>query len=387
MPTSRFTSALSTEPDTLRTVEAVACEVRQQLQAPIDLAFVFLWSGHRGAADEATRRLMSLLDCKHLVGCTGESIVSGGVEVEDSPAIALWAARLPETRIEPLRLAYQRTPDGGGFLGWPETLHGPWSDDAVILLLADPFSFPADVLLERMNEDRPGVPICGGMASGGAVPGENRLLLNENVWLNGAVGVWLQGGPRIETLVSQGCRPIGRPYVITRAEGNQIFELGGKPALRELQQLFQEQANRDQRLMQQGLHLGRVVNEQQESFEAGDFLIRNVVGTHVPDQAIVVADFFRRGQTVQFHLRDAETADLELQHILRQASSSPDACLLFTCNGRGQRLFAEPHHDAQAIQQAWGPTPLAGFFAQGELGPVGGRNFLHGFTASIVAFD
>jgi small ligand-binding sensory domain FIST len=199
------------------------------------------------------------------------------------------------------------------------------------------------------------------------------------------------GPVRLRTVVSQGCRPIGRPYVVTKAERNVIFELGGRPALVQLREIFAELPTREQQLVQQALHVGRVVSEYQDRFEQGDFLVRNVVGIDSTSGAIAIGDYIRAGQTVQFHIRDEEAADAELKQLLAKARAASDAPpaggLLFTCNGRGTRMFSQPHHDAAAIAQACGPLPLAGFFAQGEIGPIGRQNFVHGFTASLALFE
>jgi small ligand-binding sensory domain FIST len=227
------------------------------------------------------------------------------------------------------------------------------------------------------------------MASGGG-PGENRLFLYDQMLDSGAIGVVVRGGPRVRTIVSQGCRPIGTPFVVTRADRNVIYELGGIPPLERLQKIYPELPPRDQQLVESGVHLGVAINEYQDTFNRGDFLIVNVHGADRTSGALATGGLMRVGQTVQFHIRDADTADEDLRHLLQQDQSpgaSRRAALLFTCNGRGTRMFSIPHHDALAIQQVLGPLPLAGFFAQGELGPVGAKNYIHGFTASVVLFE
>jgi small ligand-binding sensory domain FIST len=208
---------------------------------------------------------------------------------------------------------------------------------------------------------------------------------------DGAVAVMLHGGVSLRTVVSQGCRPIGRHFVITKAERNVIYELGGRPALLQLKEIFDDLPTREQQLVQHGLHVGRVVNEYQDTYAQGDFLIRNVMGIDPDHGSVVIADFVRTGQTVQFQIRDAQTADEEMRQLLssvrKDRTAKPAGALLFTCNGRGTRLFPAPHHDAGVIRHVLGDIPLAGFFAAGELGPVGGKNFMHGFTASIALFD
>ena len=260
-----------------------------------------------------------------------------------------------------------------------------------MLVVGDPYTFPADLMVERLNEDRPDLHVVGGMASGAAAPGESRLFLGDKVLRTGAAAVMLDGPLRATTVVSQGCRPIGHHLIVTKSEGNVIQELGGKPALLQLKSIFDTLATSEQQLVQRGLHLGRVVNEYQDQFTQGDFLVRNVMGIDPDTGSMAVGDFFRPGQTVQFHVRDHRTADEEMRQLLAvvrdDAQRSPLAGLLFTCNGRGTRLFPEPHHDAHVIREYLGDIPLAGFFAAGEIGPIGGKNFMHGFTASLVLFE
>jgi small ligand-binding sensory domain FIST len=259
--------------------------------------------------------------------------------------------------------------------------------DASLLLLGEPFSFPADALLERLGEDCPRLPIVGGLASGAQEPGHNRLIFGSEELSSGAVGVRLDGGTGFRTVVSQGCRPIGPPLVVTKAERNLILELGGKPAFAQFRQIYEELPTNEQLLVRHGLHVGVVINEYQDEFARGDFLVRNVVGADPESGIIGIGDYVRVGQTVRFHLRDARSADEDLRVMLATAKiSNPAGALLFTCNGRGTRLFEEANHDAGCIRGAFGEVPVAGFFAQGEIGPIGGRNFLHGFTASMAVF-
>ena len=233
--------------------------------------------------------------------------------------------------------------------------------------------------------------VIGGMASGAATPGESRLLFGRQSLDTGAVAVLLSGAVQPRSIVSQGCRPIGKHFVITKADRNVVYQLGGKPAVVQLHEILAQLATSEQEMVRNGLHLGRVVSEYQDRFEHGDFLVRNVMGIDRESGALVIGDYIRVGQTVKFHIRDWQTADADLRQLLaegrRAAAGEPFGALLFTCNGRGTRLFPEPHHDARAISNAFGEIPLAGFFAAGEIGPVAGKNFVHGFTASIALFE
>ena len=384
----RFAAALSTAANSRDAVSEVCRRAGESLGAAPSLAMVFFSPHHGEQAALIAGEISGLLSAECLLGCTGESIVGNAQEIEGEPALALWLATMPGVQVQPMHLQFERTPEGGTVVGWPDDLPEPWPAGAALFALADPFTFPADWLLERLNEDRPGVPVLGGMASGGFRPGDNRLLLGPRVFEGGAVAALVHGPVRIQAVVSQGCRPIGRHYVVTKAEQNVILELSGKPPLQQLQELFDTLPAADQQLVQQGLHVGRVINEYQERFERGDFLVRNCLGADRETGALQIGDYVRAGQTVQFHVRDAQTADEDLRDLLAQAQQTGEArgALLFTCNGRGTRLFDRPHHDAATLADVLGTIPVAGFFAQGEIGPIGGKNFLHGFTASAALF-
>jgi len=258
-------------------------------------------------------------------------------------------------------------------------------------LIADPFTFAVDLMLRHLNESSPGTLVTGGLASGGSSPGETRLFLDRDVFDSGAVGVRIDAGVEAITLVSQGCRPIGESYTVTRGDQNVIHELAGKPPMEIVRDLYLRADPKEQRLMQQGLHIGRVIDEYKSEFDRGDFLIRAVVGADAETGAIAIGDRVTTGETVQFHVRDAPSAHEDLDAALARAREvlggrSPAGALLFTCNGRGSRLFPAAGHDASMIAEQLGSPPLAGFFCAGEIGPVGGKNFLHGFTASMVLF-
>jgi small ligand-binding sensory domain FIST len=387
-----FAAALSLASDTARAVDEVAAEALQRLGGRPDLAVVFFSPHHADDADSLAATLQERLAPRApLLGCVGESIVGADREVEGQPAVSLWLARWTDAVVlESFHLSVNQTPDGVALLGWPDGLVGVDPKQSALLVLGDPYTFPADVFLEQLNEEYAGLPVTGGMASGVRGPGECRLIRGGEVMPGGAVGVLLQGLPGLRTVVSQGCRPVGRAMVITRGQDNIITELGGKPPLARLQEMWQELDAADRNLVQQGLHLGLVINEYQGAFRRGDFLVRNVVGIDRDTGALAVTDRVRVGQTVQFHVRDAASADDDLRALLRadgqEHAGRPGGALLFTCNGRGTRMFPTPNHDVQALHQEIGAVPVAGFFAQGELGPVTGQNFMHGFTASVVLF-
>jgi len=385
-----FASALSTSHVTHDAVEEVSHRVRDQLGATPDLAMLFVSHHHGPDFDSLLGQLYERLQPRHLLGCTGESIVGVRREVEEQPAISLWATKMPEVDVRAMHIDFKATKEGGSFTDWPGDWPEKWPAGAALFLLGEPYSFPADGLLASLAEDHPGVPVLGGMASGAHQPGRNRVFLNHKSYNSGAVAALVAGNVHVRAVVSQGCRPIGRSMIVTKSDANVILEMAGKPPLAQLQEMYDSLTPEEQQLINQGLHVGRVINEYQDKFTRGDFLIRNCVGADRRTGAIAVGDYLKRGQTVQFHIRDAASADDDLRELLataRQGGKPPQGALLFTCNGRGTRLFSEASHDAGVVGELMGDVPLAGFFAQGEIGPVGGQNFLHGFTACVALFS
>ncbi len=386
----------STHPEIAEAIREAVAAASAELAAtgdaggntPADLAVVFVSAGHGRMIRPAMESLADLVPARIVIGTTAEGVLAGGDEFDGGPAVAVWLARLPGAWIEPVSLEYMQTPDGGMFAGWPEAAEGEWPANATLILLADPFSFPVDAFIKRMEEEHPGTPIVGGMASGGVEPGGNTLVAGPRTYESGAVGVLVGGAVRIRPVVSQGCRPIGNPMVITKSEENMIVELGGRPALERLREVYGGLDPADRELVRSSLHVGRAATEYRDTFRRGDFLVRNVVGADPESGVIAVGDLVRTGQTVQFHVRDAASADEDLRSLLSaRPAARPAGALVFTCNGRGLRLFDTPSHDARCVQECLGPLPAAGFFAQGEIGPIGSRTFLHGFTASIAVVE
>jgi small ligand-binding sensory domain FIST len=391
----RFAGALSTEPRSEVAEEQVIERLETGLDgAALDLLAVFV-SHHHGVAIEGLgRRLAALTGARVVVGCTGESIIGGGREVEHEPALAAWAAHLPGTELRPLRVTAE--PNEGGeatFSALPD-VRDPAR--ASLLVVADPFSFPMDEYLQRLNEAFPGVPAVGGMASGGMGPGQNLLFDGSQLYGEGALGVVLEGDIEVASVVSQGCRPVGRPWVVTACQGNLVQRLGGQPAVDVLMETVHSLSERDRELFQRAPFVGLAIDPTKSLFERADFLVRGIVGLQPKERAVAIADLPRRGMTLQFLLRDARSASEDLEALMRSrvgndgGAPSGAACagaLLFSCNGRGSRMFEEHDHDVRRVRAALSDeVPVAGFFAMGEIGPVGGRNFLHGFTASVAVF-
>jgi small ligand-binding sensory domain FIST len=380
-----FGAAVSTAPDHHRALDEVVPAALEQLGGQPDLALCFFSMEHADAAAGIALSLSERTGTAAIVGCTAERVIGGSRELEETPALALWLARLPGVEVQPFGLQVVAVPDGYGITGWPEL---PPETRASVLLLADPFTFPADRFLERLDEEQPGLAVIGGMVSGADEGGRHRLLAGTEVLDGGAVGVALTGPVQVRSVVSQGCRPIGAPFAVTRGEGNVVHELGGRPAVDRLRQLLATIDPDEAALLRSGgLQVGQVIDEHKASFARGDFLVRGLLGADPDSGSIALADTVEVGQTLQFHVRDATAADEDLELLLGPVRDwRPKGVLLFACNGRGRGFFGEPDHDAALVAAATGRAPTAGFFAQGELGPVGGRNFLHTYTASMAVF-
>ncbi len=383
----RFASAGNQTHNTRQAVREAVASIQQQLAGQTaDLAFVFV-SPHHVTDPGVGRMLFDAVKSRVLIGCTAESVAANGQEYENGPAIAVWAASLPGCGVDAFHIAFERTLDGLLATGAPSADLVAASPRAAFLL-GDPFSCSVDSMLAHFAAEFPGLPVIGGMASGASAPGENRLFLNDGEYDHGAAGVVIGGPVSIRSVVSQGCRPIGQTFVVTRANRNMLVELGGRPALEQLNTLYRDSEPADQQLIKRGVHVGLAMSEYRESFNRGDFLIANVIGADRDSGALALGNLIRTGQTMQFHVRDATTADEDLRSLLASSLSAGPAQggLLFSCNGRGTRMFSAPHHDTSTILDLAGTIPLAGFFAQGELGPVAGQNYIHGFTASVALF-
>ena len=383
----RFASAMSEAQTTADAVAEVLEQVRASSVQP-DVSFLFFTAHHRDEAEAFVEKMWLELDPQVMVGCSAEGVIGGEREIERSPGMSLLVGQMPRVRLHPFHIGAD---DWRAMIGEPETLaervaHG--SETRALLGFGDPFTTPMTDFLNLLDEHMPGVPLIGGMASSAREPGENLLIRNDQVLSDGFVGLSLAGPIEIETIVSQGCRPIGKTMVITKARENVIEQLGGRPALAALSEIIENLSEADQSLLGNGLLIGRAISEYRESFRRGDFLVRNLMGVEKASGAIAVADYVRVGQTVQFHVRDAATASEDLALMLgsQQTESARPAAgaLLFSCNGRGARMFETPCHDVTAARAAMPQTPVAGFFAAGELGPVGGKNFIHGHTASLA---
>jgi small ligand-binding sensory domain FIST len=382
--TRRVGAGLSRSTDAAEAAGEAAREARAALGgAPVDLAFLFLSGDHFGGSAEAVAAVEEELAPGHLLGCVAEGVVARDRELEDGPGAAVWAASLPEAEIETFHSVALGTDEGVAVTGFP-TL-----DDAdLVTLLVDPYTFPAGGFLTKLNEEEDRVQLVGGLAAGGGEPDTQALFVDGEIVYEGAVGAVLRGVP-VRTVVSQGCEPVGRDSVITHAEDNVVFELAGEPALERLKgDVATLTPDQEHSAAAGGVLAGLVIDENRADYGRGDYLMRGLIGVDEETGALAIGEAVRIGQTLRFHVRDAASADEDLRENLRSALNGERAAgaLLFTCNGRGTGMFDQPDHDARAVAELLGDDALAGFFCAGEIGPVGGKPFLHGFTATLAVF-
>lgn len=379
-----FAAAISEHPLATHAIGEVVGQILEQIGDRPDVAVLFVTGAFAGATEDLANAVRELLHPGALVGATATSVLAGSREVEDQAAVVLfaanWGGRL-RRGVRAVQFEAKREGAGWRLSGTDDVA----VDGATLVLLADPFTFPVDGFLEELQSRAPGLTVVGGLASAASGPGGNRLIADDQVTERGAVGLFLPPGVPVSAVVSQGCRPVGSPLVVTSSRGNLIEEIASQPALDRVLQTAEEATAEDRTLMAHGLHIGLVADERKESFGRGDFLIRSVLGADHETRAVAVGADVEVGSTVQFQVRDAESADFDLRATLADAGGQ--AALVFTCNGRGTHLFSEPNHDATVVNDHLDGGATAGMFCAGEIGPVGGRSFVHGFTASILLFE
>jgi len=375
-------------------VDETAEQVEIGLDGPsADLVFAFISSHHAPSYYSVVELVRSRFPGATVIGCSAGGVIGAGHEVEKTPGVALTAASLPGVVITPFEFEKEELPSPDAPPdAWEALIGVPASDHPSIVLLPDPFTLPSEALVEGLDYAYPGSVKIGGLASGGTVNGANALFSNRGTRRSGAVGVALSGNVVVESVVAQGCRPIGKAMVVTGSNDNVITELDGQLPLDVLRNLFDEGDEREKRLIRRSLQIGILVDPFQDEFAGGDFLIRNVIGADGNNGALAVGERIREGQVVQFHVHDATTASDDLgASLMRYASDHPDAApagaLLFSGLGRGERLFGMVDHDTDLFQSVVGSMPITGFFCNGEIGPVGGSTFLHGYTSSFALFS
>lgn len=369
-----------------KTVRETAEELLAEAGGAVDLAIAFASADYEPHLQDFREIITVHGHAPLVVGCTGSGLIGLRQEVEQAQGFSLLFLRLPATRIRPVALTQDQLDRSGAPEEWRERTGVSPAEADAWLALANPFAFDADTWLREWNRAFPGIPTVGGLASGphGA---DGVTVFGPHIDSRAdAVAVALQGGMRLRSVVSQGCRPIGEPLPVTRAEEHFLYELGSRPAYQVLEQAFETLQPQEKQRAKGNLFAGIAVNEYVEHFRRGDFLVRNILGADPNTGVVVLGAHPRLGQTLQYQLRDAESADADLVEMLgpiAREEAPPEACLLFCCNGRGRSLFGAKNHDAITVADAVGDSPTAGFFCNGEIGPVGGTNYIHGYTASV----
>ncbi len=379
----RIGAGVSAELDPLDGAVQAASTAASALEgAPSDLTLVFASGAHLLTPEATLEGIHRVLAPRALIGCGAGGVLGGDRELETGTAVSVWAATFEGTGDA---RPFHATANVDELEGIPE-LDG----DQGAIMLSDPYTFPTDAALAMFARDSPTVPIVGGLASARSPEGTGILFFGEEVRDQGTVGVSLRS---VEMLpcVSQGAAPLGREVTITAADRNVIHELAGRPALQTLEQVITELSPRERALISGGVLIGIVIDSGKPEYQQGDFLVRGVLDADPDAGTLTVGAEVREGQVLRLHARDAKSADEDLCRALRlhteaMAGSPPAGALVFSCNGRGQAMFGSCDHDAKTVQRELHGVPAAGFFAAGEIGPVGGRSFLHGFTATLGIF-
>jgi small ligand-binding sensory domain FIST len=384
-------AAIARDPSWERALDLVLRQTSDVIESAgqADLVFLFASAAYARDFPALVRRTREATGAKVLVGCSGQGIVGPEREIEGEPAISLLVLSLPGAVLRPA-LINQRTLESCDEPGdWHDVTGVDRDSVNTWFLFADPFGIDAERLVEALSDAYPATPLVGGLASGDPRVPRTFVFLDDGVYTQGAVAVALGGEYRVRTVVSQGAEPIGEPWTITAADGHIVQSIGQRPALEVLIETLNGLPADVQQRAEHNLLVGLGMDEYRDAFERGDFLIRNIVGYDPDTGSLAIGAHPRVGQTIQFQLRDARAADDDLRILLDHAKGSlgvtePVAAIACCCNGRGTGLFGEPNHDALAVSDRLGLTSLAGFFCNGEIGPVGPRNFLHGYTASIA---
>jgi len=357
----------------------------------VDLGLVFISPRHFASVPSILEIIRVHGQVSLLAGCSSASLIAGGDEIEEGAGLVLGLYALPGARLNAVRFTQEQVEESSGPAYWqhengvrPEETNG-W------LCFADPFRLDAETWLRGWNEAYAPLPILGGLASGDPAAQSTQVYLDGEMFEEGGVAISVGGEVALESVISQGCAPVGETWTITRAERNLIHEIGNRPAYEVLAETYNNLSPQDQKQAQGNLFVGLVVNEYLDEFHRGDFLIRNLMGADPNTGTIAVGAYPRPGQTMQFQCRAAATGTEDITVLLHRAKNRLEGKAIYggclcSCNGRGHRLFGQPNHDARHVQEHLGPLGLAGFFCNGEIGPVGEKNFLHGYTASLALF-
>ncbi|HEX4265060.1 MAG TPA: FIST N-terminal domain-containing protein [Verrucomicrobiae bacterium] len=369
-----------------------ATDLRAQLAAAqVNLGLVFLSPKFFPQAKQVLEILRVHAKIPLLVGCSSQSLIAGSEEVEENPGLTLGLYALPGVDLKAFHFTQEQVEEANGPGYWRlETGIEPDQSNGWLAFI-DPFHLDSEAWLNTWNEAYAPLPVMGGLASGDFTEQRTQVYLNGDVFEEGGVAISIGGDVKLASVISQGCTPIGDTWTLTRVEDNIIHEIGNRPAYKVLEETFNRLTPQEQKIARNNLFVGLVVNEYLEDFHRGDFLIRNLLMADPRSGSIAVGAFPRAGQTMQFQRRSAAAAMEDMEELLGRAKHELEDAPIYggclcSCNGRGQGLFGRPNHDAKSVQDRFGPIGLAGFFCNGEIGPIGEKNFLHGFTASLALF-
>jgi small ligand-binding sensory domain FIST len=388
--TVKWASSISTLPSLDQAVEEATAALRTQLGDTPDLIVAFV-SPIYSASSTLSERLRQVFPGARVIGCTAGGVAGGGREVEQDVGLSLTAAVLPDVGVEICHLSGEQLPEEDDDPEvWRALIGLEPEHQPSFLLLPDPFSFDTGALLAGLDRAYPSAPKVGGLASGGRRPGEHSLFVDDMVHNSGCVCVALYGDVRMDTVVAQGCRPIGIPFTVTRGHQNLIYELNNQKVLTTLEILFNKLTPREQALFRRSPMLGLAIDSTKKPLRQGDFLVRAVQGVSRQSGALALSGEVERGQVVQFHVRDAASSAHDLNELLdrhqRQHPEPLAGALMFNCLGRGKLFYGQEDHDTKAFGELMGAAPLGGFFCSGEIGPVHAQTFLHGYTCALALF-
>ena len=385
---NRAASRLVLEPFSESIVTEVARDALRECGGKVTCGFVFVSSDYRPHLADFLELVQLHGHVPVLTGSSGMGLVGTATEAEGASGFSLLLLNMPGTTVHPVRLPVLGE-DESFSVSSVRALGGRGADQCTAwIVVANSFQLPVEPWLDAWNAAWPGIPTVGGLASGGRT-GDDCFVFHDREIIDGGLALGFTGDVRVHTLVSQGCRPVGEPFTITGAEGHLVTTLGSRPAYELLDETFGSLSAADKKIASGNLFVGLAMSEYLEEFRTGDFLIRNLLGGDPQAGVLAIGAHPRIGQTLQFQLRDRDSADAELRHLtdaVKSGGAHPFASRLFPCSGRGVNLFGERDHDAGVLRDAFGRHPSAGIFCNGEIGPVGGKTFVHGYTASVALF-
>lgn len=366
--------------------------LRRQLPAAhVSLGLVFLAPRFFDHAQQVLEILRVHAQVPLLAGCSSQGLITGPEEIEENAGLTLGLYALPGAELNAFHFTQDHVEGADNPDYWPIKTGVPATDTNGWLTFLDPFHIDSEAWMSSWNQAYAPHPVLGGLASGDPSAPRTQVYLNGEVFEEGGVAISVGGDVKLAGVISQGCTPIGDTWTLTKVDQNIIHQIGNRPAYEVLAETFAGLTPDEQRKSRGNLFIGLVVNEYLEDFHRGDFLIRNLLGADPKSGSIAVGALPRLGQTMQFQRRDAAAAEEDMNELLDRATREIGGATVYggclcSCNGRGRGLFGQPNHDAEKVQQRFGPVGLAGFFCNGEIGPIGEKNFLHGFTASLALF-